>query len=78
LAAGWDVPQSLIDDLLSQLSRRSGTIAGGIGSATMTGLSALGTLGTILLIALFLTIFALTSGDNLWRSIRAAFPARRR
>lgn len=76
--AGWEVPQGVLDDLISQLQQRAGTIAGGIGTATVNTLSAVGNLTTIMLIAIFLTIFALTSGDDLWRLILDAFPRSRR
>lgn len=76
--AGWQIPPQLAADLTAQLQARAGTIAGGIGSATVTTLTAVGNLTTVLLISIFLTIFALTSGDDLWRLILDALPRRRR
>ncbi|GAB95595.1 putative PurR-regulated permease PerM [Kineosphaera limosa] len=76
--AGWQIPPQLAADLTAQLQARAGQIAGGIGTATMTTLTAVGNLTTVLLISLFLTIFALTSGDDLWRLILSSIPRRRR
>lgn len=55
-----------IQDLLDELQTRLDDILGGVSSAAATGLTALGNLTTVVLIATFFTIFALTSGDRLW------------
>lgn len=75
--AGWELPQSAVEGLIDEVRQRAGMIAGGIGSATVTTLSAASSLATIVLIAIFLTIFALTSGPDLWQLILRVFPRRR-
>src|SRR5690625_4983845 len=55
-----------MDDLLGELQSRLGDILGGVSAAASTGLSVVGNFTTVLLIAVFFSIFALTSGDKLW------------
>ncbi len=71
---GWQVPQDVVNNLTDQLR----DIVASIASFALTGLSAAGNLITVLVIATFATIFALTSGDDLWRSALRLFPTRRR
>ncbi len=70
---GIEIPTDLAAQLESQLRERTGTIASAAGSAALSTLSALGALATTLGLAAFLTIFALTTGPDLWRTIRTAF-----
>lgn len=55
-----------VDDLLSELQSRLGDVLGGVSAAAGAGLTVVGNLTTVLLIAVFFAIFALTSGDKLW------------
>ncbi|HEY9410042.1 MAG TPA: AI-2E family transporter [Jiangellaceae bacterium] len=56
-----------IQELLDELQSRLGDILGGVSAAAATGLSVVANFTTVLLIATFFTIFALTSGDKLWK-----------
>ncbi|WP_166350288.1 AI-2E family transporter [Phytoactinopolyspora limicola] len=54
--------QDLLDDVQDQL----GDVLSGVGQAAATGITLVGNFAAVLLIAIFFTIFALTSGDKLW------------
>ena len=56
-----------VQDLLDELQSRLGDLLGSATSAIGTGLSVVGNFFTVILIATFFAIFALTSGDKLWR-----------
>lgn len=55
-----------IQDMLGDVRNELGNVLGGVGQAAATGLTAVGQFATVVLIAIFFTIFALTSGDKLW------------
>ncbi|MDP5182120.1 AI-2E family transporter [Blastococcus sp. BMG 814] len=69
-----DLDNAGLDQVLEQLESSVGTAAAGLGGAAAQGLNAVGTITTVLLIALFFTLFALTSGDRLWRQFVRALP----
>lgn len=75
---GVSVPSDLVDNLLGQLQSRAGAVVSGIGEAALTGLNALSLAATVLVVTLFLTIFALSSGSSLARQVTGAVPAARR
>ncbi|WP_157553103.1 AI-2E family transporter [Jiangella gansuensis] len=56
-----------VQDLLDELESRLGDVLGGVTSAAVGGLSLVGNFATVILIATFFAIFALTSGDKLWK-----------
>ncbi|MGH8775922.1 MAG: AI-2E family transporter [Jiangellaceae bacterium] len=66
--------QSVFDELQSSI----GTFVGGLGSGVATGLSVVGNFLTVLLIATFFAIFALSSGDKLWAQFVRVLPEDRR
>lgn len=76
--SGIELPSGLLDSLETHLRERIGGIASGVGTAAVTTLTSLGTLLTVVVLAIFLTIFGLTSGDKLWDSIRSVVPVQRR
>lgn len=50
----------------------------GVGAFALSGISIVSTLGTIVVVATFATLFTLASGDDLWRSVLGAIhPSRR-
>ncbi|HSK26776.1 MAG TPA: AI-2E family transporter [Jiangellales bacterium] len=67
--------QATLDALLTDLRDAAGSIAGGVGSGVVTGVSALTTLVTIIAVASLFAIFALASGDRLWISFEDKLPA---
>ena len=60
-----------VDQVLNQAQRQLGGLLGDVGMALFAGLSAVANLLTVLGVALFFAIFALTGGDSLWRSFVA-------
>lgn len=56
-----------VQDLLNDVEQFLGDQLQNIGSAAATGLSLVGNFATVILIAIFFSIFGLTSGDKLWR-----------
>ncbi|NEE01406.1 AI-2E family transporter [Phytoactinopolyspora halotolerans] len=60
--------QGWLDDIQSQL----GNLLGEVSQAATTGITLVGNFATVLLIAIFFTIFALTSGDKLWAQFVSA------
>ncbi|SDU74194.1 AI-2E family transporter [Jiangella alkaliphila] len=61
-----------VQDLLDELESRLGDVLGDVTSAAVGGLSLVGNFVTVILIATFFAIFALTSGDKLWKQFVAA------
>lgn len=61
-----------VQDLLGELQSRLDSLLGGVTSAAVGGLSLVGNFVTVILIATFFAIFALTSGDKLWRQFVGA------
>lgn len=62
-----DLNNAGLEQVLQQLEDSVNAALGGLGGAAAQGLNAASHLVTVLLIALFFTLFALTSGDRLWR-----------
>ncbi|MCF6736723.1 AI-2E family transporter [Blastococcus sp. KM273129] len=69
-----DMNNAGLEQVLTQLESSVGSAASGLGGAAAQGLNAVGNITTVLLIALFFTLFALTSGDRLWRQFVRALP----
>ncbi|MGY1708193.1 AI-2E family transporter [Geodermatophilus sp. SYSU D00758] len=69
-----DLDNAGLDQVLDQLESSVGTAMSGLGGAAASGLNAVGNVATVLLIAVFFTLFALTSGDRLWRQFVRALP----
>jgi putative heme transporter len=66
--------QDVLDDVQDQL----GDVLSGVGQAAATGLTLVGNFAAVLLIAIFFTIFALTSGDKLWEQFVGTLRAEHR
>ena len=62
-----DLDNAGLDQVLDQLEASVSAAVGGLGGAAAQGLNAATRVVTVLLIALFFTLFALTSGDRLWQ-----------
>ncbi|MGY2066777.1 AI-2E family transporter [Blastococcus sp. SYSU DS0619] len=62
-----DLDNAGLNQVLDQLESSVGDALSGVGGAAAQGLNAAGNVATVLVIALFFTLFALTSGDRLWR-----------
>ncbi|WP_236829150.1 AI-2E family transporter [Blastococcus sp. KM273128] len=73
-----DLNNAGLEQVLQQLESSVGSAASGLGGAAAQGLNAVGNITTVLLIALFFTLFALTSGDRLWRQFVRALPVEHR
>ncbi|MGY1855599.1 AI-2E family transporter [Modestobacter sp. SYSU DS0290] len=73
-----DLDNAGLDQVLDQLESSVGTAMSGLGGAAAQGLNAAGNVATVLVIALFFTLFALTSGDRLWRQFVRVLPPGRR
>lgn len=67
-----------VQNVLDELQSFTGTFIGGLGTGVAAGLSVVGNVVTVVLIATFFAIFALSSGDKLWASFVAALPQDRR
>jgi putative heme transporter len=63
-----------VQDVLDELQASVGDYVGNVGSGVATGLSVVGNVLTVLLIATFFAIFALSSGDRLWAQFAATLP----
>ncbi|WP_158544811.1 AI-2E family transporter [Blastococcus sp. TF02-9] len=76
----WAADLPVTDDsplarqVLAELEASVGGLLNGVGSGLLTGLDALSSLATVLAIAFFFAIFALTGGDELWRQFRGLLP----
>jgi predicted PurR-regulated permease PerM len=57
-----------VKDLLGEVENILASLLSNVGGAAATGLTVVGSLTTVVLIATFFAIFALTSGDRLWKS----------
>jgi predicted PurR-regulated permease PerM len=73
-----DLNNAGLDQVLNQLEASVGAAMSGLGGAAAQGLNAAGKVATVLVIALFFTLFALTSGDRLWRQFIRGLPAEHR
>jgi putative heme transporter len=67
-----------VEDVLDELQASVGDYVGNVGSGVATGLSVVGNVLTVLLIATFFAIFALSSGDRLWAQFASTLPVDRR
>lgn len=68
LASGpFGLDTDRVQELLGELESMLGDVLQNAAPVAAAGLSALGNLFTVVLIAMFFAIFALTSGDKLWR-----------
>jgi putative heme transporter len=67
-----------VQDVLDEMQASVGDYIGNVGSGVATGLSVVGNVLTVLLIATFFAIFALSSGDKLWAQFSATLPVDRR
>ncbi|WP_448608677.1 AI-2E family transporter [Geodermatophilus sp. URMC 60] len=70
-----DLDNAGLDQVIDQLEASVGAAMSGLGGAAAQGLNAVGNVATVLVIALFFTLFALTSGDRLWRRFVGVLPA---
>ncbi|MCZ2857615.1 AI-2E family transporter [Blastococcus sp. VKM Ac-2987] len=73
-----DLDNAGLSQVLDQLESSVGGAVSGLGGAAAQGLNAVGNVVTVLVIALFFTLFALTSGDRLWRLFVDVLPAEHR
>lgn len=74
---GWVIPEDLASTVETELTERAGQLASGIGGAAMSTVSALGSLGTIVVVGIFATVFALIGGEKMTQGIVGMVPARR-
>ena len=74
----FGVDSEAVQNALDELQNSVGSFIGGVGSGVATGLSVVGNLLTVLLIATFFTVFALSSGDKLWAQFLGTLPEDRR
>lgn len=74
---GWTIPDDIAGNIESELTERLGELASGIGGAAMSTASAAGSFGTIIVVGLFATVFALISGETMTQSIVRMAPGRR-
>jgi putative heme transporter len=74
----FGVDSEAVQNALDELQNSVGSFIGGVGSGVATGLSVVGNLLTVLLIATFFTVFALSSGDKLWAQFVGTLPEDRR
>jgi predicted PurR-regulated permease PerM len=67
-----------VQNVLDQLQDSIGDYVGNLGAGVATGLSVVGNVLTVLLIATFFAIFALSSGDRLWAQFVSTLSVDRR
>ncbi|WP_040339643.1 AI-2E family transporter [Candidatus Blastococcus massiliensis] len=68
----------LAREALNQLESTVGAVLDGLGSGVVAGVGALSNVATVLGIAIFFAIFALTGGDKLWWQFTGLLPERNR
>jgi predicted PurR-regulated permease PerM len=73
-----DVQDEALQRVVEQLEASAAGVVRGVGSAAAQTLNVVGNLATVLIIALFATLFALTSGDRLWQQFLTGLPPRHR
>lgn len=61
-----------VQEWLNEVQNQLGNVLSSVGQAATTGITLVGNFATVLLIAVFFTIFALTSGDKLWAQLVSA------
>jgi predicted PurR-regulated permease PerM len=69
-----DTEDEGLRQVLAQLESSAAGLVRGVGSAAAQALNVVGNLTTVLVIALFATLFALASGDRLWQQFLTALP----
>lgn len=69
-----DLDNAGLDQVIDELEATLSSAVSGLGGAAAQGLNAVGNVATVLVIALFFTLFGLTSGDRLWRQFVRALP----
>lgn len=75
----FGVDEETVTEILNELQSLAGDIIGRAGEYVATGLGVLANLVTVVLIATFFAIFALASGDRLWRQFEGVLtPEHRR
>ncbi len=74
----FDARDESLQRVVEQLESSAAGVVRGVGSAAGQLLDVVGNLATVLVIALFATLFALTSGDRLWQQFLTALPPRHR
>ncbi|MET0713235.1 MAG: AI-2E family transporter, partial [Jiangellaceae bacterium] len=67
-----------VQDVLDELQSSVGDYVGSLGTGLATGLSVVGNVLTVLVIATFFAIFALSSGDRLWAQFVSTLTVDRR
>ncbi|QFG69630.1 AI-2E family transporter [Ornithinimicrobium pratense] len=77
LERGWELPPEFVDNVQGQLQSRLGDIAAGLGGYARTTLAGLGSTLTVVVVALFATIFALIGGKTMTQGIVGAVPGSR-
>ena len=70
-----DLGNAGLDQVVDQLQASVGTAMSSLGGVAAGGLDAASQLTTVLVVALFFTLFALTSGDALWRQFLGVLPS---
>lgn len=68
----------LAREALAQLESTVGTVLDGLSSGVVAGVGAVSNVATVLGVAIFFAIFALTGGDALWRQFAALLPEHQR
>ena len=74
----FGVDTEAVQDVLDELQSSVGDYVGNLGAGVATGLSVVGNVLTVLLIATFFAIFALSSGDRLWAQFVSTLTVDRR
>ena len=74
----FGVDTDAVQDVLDELQSSVGDYVGNLGAGVATGLSVVGNVLTVLLIATFFAIFALSSGDRLWAQFASTLTVDRR
>lgn len=79
-AAGLPLSEDspVVRELLTELESSLGVVLTGLGSGVLTGLDAVVSIATVLGVAVFFAIFALTGGDKLWRQFVGLLPGHMR
>lgn len=77
VAQGWTFSTDLTANLEEELVTRLGTLASGLGGVAMTVAGILGGIASIVLVALFSTLFALIGGEKMTQGIVGFMPAGR-
>jgi putative heme transporter len=74
----FGVDDEVVRQVIDELQQYISTFVGAVGEYIATGLGVIANLVTVVLIATFFAIFALASGDKLWRQFTNALPEEHR